>query len=77
MPPATRRPGPEQGTPRPGPEQGTPGRGRSRAHPTGAGHPPTAARIADLPTGASSPTAAKERRIALSGAVGARPARGG
>ncbi|MFI7094657.1 serine/threonine-protein kinase [Streptomyces lydicus] len=44
---------------------------------TGAGHPPTAARIADLPTGGPSPAAAKERRIALSGAVGgaARPRR--
>ncbi|MFI0788311.1 serine/threonine-protein kinase [Streptomyces lydicus] len=47
--------------------------------PTGVGtvHPPTAARVADLPTGAPPPTAPKERRIALSGAVGgaARPRR--
>ncbi|REK88336.1 serine/threonine protein kinase [Streptomyces inhibens] len=36
---------------------------------TGPAHPPTAPGIADLPTGAASPTAG-ERRIALSGAVG-------
>ncbi|MGP8300945.1 serine/threonine-protein kinase [Streptomyces inhibens] len=38
---------------------------------TGPAHPPTAPGIADLPTGAASPTAG-ERRIALSGAVGAK-----
>lgn len=33
-------------------------------------HPPTAPGVADLPTGAGSPAAPRERRIALSGAVG-------
>ncbi|WP_407286972.1 protein kinase domain-containing protein [Streptomyces sp. BP-8] len=42
------------------------------AAPQGSAHPPTAPGIADLPTGAPSPAAPKERRIALTGAVAGR-----
>ncbi|MFC9231777.1 protein kinase [Streptomyces decoyicus] len=52
-------------------ESGRPGAAGAGHHPAGTGtdRPPAAAGIADLPTGAP-PAASKERRIALSGAVG-------
>ncbi|MGW9426722.1 protein kinase domain-containing protein [Streptomyces decoyicus] len=52
-------------------DRGHPGTAGAGSHPAGTGtdRPSAAAGIADLPTGAP-PAAAKERRIALSGAVG-------